>query len=84
MVIVRSLDRLIVKHSPFSCGRPEPDRWLKEQAGQKDRRDGARTVLALDEAEARVTGHRVRGRGGGRDRRGRGLLLPQARPPSSA
>lgn len=57
MILVRGFDRLIVKHSPFSCGEPELDVWLTEPAGQQDRRHGARTMLGLDEKEARVAGY---------------------------
>jgi GNAT superfamily N-acetyltransferase len=38
-------------------GARRSDRRVAGQAGQKDRRDGARTFLALDEAEARVAGY---------------------------
>lgn len=57
MIIVRPYDRLLVKHSPFACGEEVLDRWLKEQAGQKERRDSTRTLLAVDEKEVRVAGY---------------------------
>jgi len=57
MIIVREFDKLIVRHSDFDSGEPDLDVWLKEQAGQQDRRNGARTLLALDEAEACVAGY---------------------------
>jgi GNAT superfamily N-acetyltransferase len=57
VIIVRSFERTIVRHSPFDSGEPELDAWLKEQAGQQDRRDGARTLLGLDEARTRVAGY---------------------------
>lgn len=36
--------------SGFSCGQPSMDRWLREQAGQAQRRDSARTYVVVDEA----------------------------------
>jgi GNAT superfamily N-acetyltransferase len=32
----------------FDCGEPVLNQWLREQAGQSERRDTARTFLALD------------------------------------
>ena len=36
--------------SGFSCGDPELDRWLRERAGQDERRNVARVFVALDDA----------------------------------
>ncbi|MEN0128307.1 MAG: GNAT family N-acetyltransferase [Brevundimonas sp.] len=57
MIIVRGYSRELVRHSPFDSGEPTLDTWLKEQAGQHDRRNGVRTFLAADEAEVRVAGY---------------------------
>jgi GNAT superfamily N-acetyltransferase len=57
MIIVRDFSRELVKHSPFACGESSLDRWLKEQSGQQDRRNGVRTFLAADEAAVRVAGY---------------------------
>ncbi|MDO8105950.1 hypothetical protein Q6348_01920 [Isoptericola sp. b441] len=57
MIIARAFERTIVKHSPFDSSEPELDIWLKEQSGQLDRRNGARTLLGLDEARTRVAGY---------------------------
>ncbi|NTW41384.1 MAG: GNAT family N-acetyltransferase [Cellulomonadaceae bacterium] len=57
MIIVREYDKLLVRHSPFECGEEALDRWLKEQAGQADRHNGARTWLGADEAEVRIAGY---------------------------
>ena len=40
----RKLDR-----SPFSCGEPDLDEWLKVQAGQQERANNTRTFLAVEE-----------------------------------
>lgn len=34
----------------FDCGEPALNQWLREQAGQSERRDSARTFLAVDTA----------------------------------
>ena len=57
MLIVRDFSRELVRYSPFDCGEPQLDRWLKEQAGQQDRRDATRTMIAADEAKVRVAGY---------------------------
>ena len=57
MIIVRPYSRELVKHSPFDCGEEPLNRWLAEQAGQKERRDATRTWLAADEAKVRVAGY---------------------------
>ena len=57
MIIVRGFSRELVKHGPFASGEPSLDDWLREQAGQHDRRNGVRTFLAADEAEVRVAGY---------------------------
>lgn len=36
----------------FDCGEPTLNKWLREQAGQSERRDTARTFLALNAAGA--------------------------------
>jgi GNAT superfamily N-acetyltransferase len=40
----------------FDCGQPSLDRWLRAYAGQSQRRDLARTFVAVD-AEMRVAGY---------------------------
>lgn len=40
----------------FSCGRPALDRWLREYAGQGQRRDTSRTFVAA-RAEGEVVGY---------------------------
>lgn len=57
MIIVREFSSLLVKHSPFDSGEPSLDVWLREQAGQQERHDAARTMLGVDEAEVRVAGY---------------------------
>jgi GNAT superfamily N-acetyltransferase len=41
----------------FSCGKPELDDWLREQAGQAERRNNTRTFLAVEEATSTVVGY---------------------------
>lgn len=57
MLIIRAFDKLIVKHSPFDCGEPELDEWLKRYAATNEKRDNTRTFLLLDEKEVRVAGY---------------------------
>ena len=38
----------------FDCGQPSLDRWLIQYAGQGERRDTARTYLAVDDRDAVV------------------------------
>lgn len=57
MIIVRDFSRELVKHSPFTSGEPSLDDWLREQAGQQDRRNGVRTFLGADEAKVRIAGY---------------------------
>lgn len=57
MIVVRELDRALVRRSPFACGQPDLDRWLREQAGQQDRRHNVRTVVAVDDEADRVVGY---------------------------
>jgi GNAT superfamily N-acetyltransferase len=38
--------------SAFDSGEPSLDRWLREHAGQSDRRDGARTYVLCDGVRA--------------------------------
>jgi GNAT superfamily N-acetyltransferase len=62
------IERLAKSHerSQFACGRPLLDDWLKTRAGQFDRRDLARTFVAVAPGESYVLGyyalasHRVR------------------------
>jgi GNAT superfamily N-acetyltransferase len=62
------IERLAKSHdrSQFSCGQPALDDWLKTRAGQFDRRDLARTFVAVAPGERRALGyyalasHRVR------------------------
>lgn len=53
------IERLSRRHdrSPFDCGQPLLDAWLKERAGQFDRRDLSRTFVARNEGEAAVLGY---------------------------
>ena len=43
--------------SRYSCGVPELDAWLKEQAGQAEDRHNSRTFLFVDDADGRVVGY---------------------------
>jgi GNAT superfamily N-acetyltransferase len=62
------IERLAKSHdrSSFSCGQPVLDEWLKTRAGQFDRKDLARTFVAVMPGQLRVLGyyalasHRVR------------------------
>src|SRR5688500_8299712 len=49
--------RLAPEHdrSAFDSGEPPLDRWLREHAGQSDRKDGARTYVVCD--GSRVVGY---------------------------
>ena len=39
-----------IDRAGFDCGEPVLNQWLREQAGQSERRDTARTYLAVDSA----------------------------------
>lgn len=62
------IERLAKSHdrSQFSCGQTVLDEWLKTRAGQYDRKDLARTFVAVMLGQTRVLGyyalasHRVR------------------------
>lgn len=62
------IERLGARHdrTAFDCGQPALNDWLKLRAGQFDRRDLARTYVAVRQAAAEVFGyyatstHRVR------------------------
>ena len=62
------IERLAKSHdrSPFSCGQAVLDDWLKMRAGQFDRKDLARTFVAVEPKQSRVfayyalASHRVR------------------------
>ena len=62
------VERLANNHdrAMFECGQPALDDWLKTRAGQYDRKDLARTFVAVLPGEGRVLGyyalasHRVR------------------------
>jgi GNAT superfamily N-acetyltransferase len=53
---IRRLDK---KHdrSLFDCGQPMLNEWLKDRAGQFDRRDLSRTFVATRIGEARAVGY---------------------------
>lgn len=53
------IERLSRRHdrSTFNCGQPLLDTWLKERAGQFDRRDLSRTFVARNETEVVVLGY---------------------------
>jgi GNAT superfamily N-acetyltransferase len=53
------IERLSRRHdrSSFDCGQPVLDLWLKERAGQFDRKDLSRTFVAVVEGEADVRGY---------------------------
>ena len=53
---VRRLDKTCDRAS-FDCGKPELNRWLREYAGQHERRDLARTYAAMRPGEAAVLGY---------------------------
>lgn len=54
-----NIQRLVASHqrSAFDCGQPLLNDWLKHQAGQFDRRDLARTYVAVIPGEAIVRGY---------------------------
>lgn len=56
---VWSIQRLSADHdrSAFDCGHPVLNNWLRHQAGQFDRRDLARTFVAVVPGELRVRGY---------------------------
>jgi GNAT superfamily N-acetyltransferase len=62
------VERLSREHdrAVFDCGQPALDEWLQSQAGQFDRRDLARTFVAVRSPQPQVLGyyalasHRVR------------------------
>lgn len=55
-VQVEPLDRGRHELRDFECGHPMLDRWLRAYAGQAQRRDVARTYVAVDE-QRRVVGY---------------------------
>lgn len=54
-----TIDRLGKSHdrSAFDCGQPAMNEWLRDRAGQFDRRDLSRTFVATRPAESRVLGY---------------------------
>lgn len=54
-----SIHRLGKTHdrAAFDCGRPVLNEWLKDRAGQFDRRDLSRTFVATRESESAVVGY---------------------------
>ncbi|MEX0728877.1 MAG: GNAT family N-acetyltransferase [Planctomycetaceae bacterium] len=54
----RIIERLAKYHnrSSFQCGRAELDEWLKFRSGQFDRRDLARTYVAIERNSTSVLG----------------------------
>lgn len=46
MIVFTSLDPRLAR-STFDCGNPAVTNWFRHQAGQQDRRDGARTTVGL-------------------------------------
>ena len=53
---IRRLDKAHDR-SAFDCGRPMLNEWLKDRAGQFDRRDLSRTFVATRPDEALVLGY---------------------------
>ncbi len=53
------IERLTGKHdrTAFHCGRSSLDEWLKRRAGQFDKRDLARTYVAVRKGDATVLGY---------------------------
>jgi GNAT superfamily N-acetyltransferase len=53
------IERLGPKHdrAAFDCGHATLDDWLKQRAGQFDRRDLARTYVAVRRGESNVLGY---------------------------
>ena len=49
--------RRSLKRDSFNCGKPELDRWLKEQAGQQERRYNTRTFAAVPPGDDVVVGY---------------------------
>jgi GNAT superfamily N-acetyltransferase len=54
--LIRRLDRSHDR-TAFDCGRPILNQWLKHRAGQFDRRDLARTFVAVRPSESVVLGY---------------------------
>jgi GNAT superfamily N-acetyltransferase len=54
-----SIERLGKSHdkAPFDCGKPALNHWLQRLAGQYERRDLARTYVAVRPNEARILGY---------------------------
>lgn len=51
-------DKSVHDRSQFECGEPTLDAWLREQAGQSQRRDAARTYVVCDPSDAsRIIGY---------------------------
>lgn len=53
---IRRLDK-VHDRSAFDCGQPLLNEWLKDRAGQFDRRDLSRTFVATRPDETLVTGY---------------------------
>jgi GNAT superfamily N-acetyltransferase len=53
------IERLSRQHdrAPFDCGQPPLNEWLKHRSGQFDRRDLARTFVAVGPGQSRVLGY---------------------------
>ncbi|MBW0252906.1 GNAT family N-acetyltransferase [Cellulomonas sp. PS-H5] len=56
MIVIRDLDRALVRRSTFWSGEPGLDLWFREQASQQERRHNVRAVLAVDDDAGRVAG----------------------------
>ena len=54
--IIQRLDKSHDRTS-FDCGKPELNDWLQQRAGQYERRDLARTYVAVRENDPRVLGY---------------------------
>jgi GNAT superfamily N-acetyltransferase len=53
------IERLLKRHerSPFDCGNASLNHWLKERAGQFDRKDMSRTFVATQPGSVVVVGY---------------------------
>lgn len=57
-VEVKPFARALVKEaSSFSCGNPDLDLWLRQYAGQQERRNNTRTFLAVIPGSDKVVGY---------------------------
>ncbi|MGI5950354.1 MAG: GNAT family N-acetyltransferase [Brooklawnia sp.] len=55
---IRPFDRALVKRATtFSCGHPDLDMWLRQHAGQQERRNNTRTYLGVVAQTRQLVGY---------------------------